>query len=417
MHTTVRAMHTLHAQPTEGDTVAETDHVVYFTVRTAVLVAAPWNTDGYSFSLAMNAHTASFADVYEPVLQELYRRFCAPVGSVRLQRPGHVCTAETCKLVSFVQPSMPPQWGDVFLCLYSNNVHFCGSIMCDLKEEVVLHEGIDNHYVCPLTHMYIAADMDRYEHVYKKQRRLGNADAFDEDECLPPFPGYEAASQECAEQSHTSDGEPLPVTTHVDATAPSTEKIHTRPRVVRGRDGKDPRDVHRRSAVFRNLLETIVPAVRTDSTTVQRLVQQMERVWAFLNMARQHEQGCNKKAHLTPKSFALWFVHCLGRGWSVVLFGHSIELVPCHVNMAMGPVKRNAGYVVNDHTVGEKAVQFLLQRVTEADVLRFVAEGKEAAALRVHDPRSNLYCLPHRPLKKSFLPPALPQPLQRHGHQ
>lgn len=397
----------------ECDDATETD-------RAKVLHSAQHGTDQRPAWLhrprshiAMNIHTASFVDLYEPVLHALYQKFGAPVGAVRLQRTGHVCHADRCRLVSFVMPSMPPQWGDVFLCLHSNNVHFCGGVMCDLKEEVVLHEGIDNHYVCPLTRMYIAADMDRCEHLSRVRRPMGNTEVFDEDECVPPFPPWDPSPPEDTEPSHVSDADHTANDTQTVASDAKTSIAATatpgvRSRTAHDRIANDARDVHRRSAVFSNLLKMAVPAVRIADATLHQLVQQMERVWIFLNKARAHSQGSNKKAHLTPKTFALWFVHCLGSGWSVTLFDHPLQLVPCHADMTMGPVKRNAGYVVNDHTVGEKAVQFLLQRVSQADVLEFVAERTKATAVRVHDSRPKFYCLSHRPLKKPCLSPALP---------
>lgn len=372
----------------------------------------------------MEARLEMFADMYEPVLRALWRYFSGPYSTVRMTRPVHACHAQRCRLVS-LRTSRCSHWSDVFLCLESGNVHFCGGGMCDATMNVYNQTDACNHSVCTLTHLTIASELDhgyqyRPENGDTNQRSFAFEDLDEPDEPQRPEPPPPISDSEDDSSAPATRTVPMQCEgPAVPATAPPPVPAERLPSVTRraahASHNTRPRPNHARATVFRSVLETVLgPALfRLSDDARHALLSGMERTWALLDRVRPPDDQRNKKEHLTPRTFALWFVHWVGQGFSVVLHGQTLPLVPQCPDIALDPVKRNSKYIVHHHTAGEKAVQIRLQRVTAADVRQFAAETTlclphAQRVDRVH---------PHRALQQSDSPRPLPQSQRRNGHQ
>lgn len=256
-----------------------------------------------------------------------------------------------------------------------------------------------NHYECALTHLYVAPDLDRHGFHQKE----AHSDDFDMEQLVDGeiAAAFTDAADATDEAAHPTASQPDP-----PAPAPARSR--------RGR--AQPRNPTVHSDVFADMAMSLLQSC-VSRDDLNKLVKHMNRVWRLLQQARQN-RPLDRYNVLTPKSFALWFLHELPRGWTVTMHGCRLQLVPCVPGVSLDPVKRNDRFEVRHHTLGEKTVQLLLSFLTPEHVAAFSQDEPcdklpPLRLLAANRSQSRV----HRAFSRSAVPSAVPQSCPRPGLQ
>lgn len=375
-----------------------------------------------------------FVEMYRHCLEllskhPLLRRPAAQCA--RVQRSPHECVPGTCVMLSLTaNVVLPRHITDVYVCQQSGNVHLCGINYCSFLRDVHIDNPTCVHNVCMLTCAVIPADYHRRlfgAHPLDDQRE-DDLNALDDDmdvdrdvseevdetalfanrrDALCELGGTalrEVREDECETGSATEhNGPPLGSTAIPPPSVPPvSEELKPALSVPTarstGRHAKGPRRAKRvctaptsqnaavgyvpRRRSFMKTLHAVLPGKRHELYV--RMADGLERIWRLLRNGITEHAHTERRSSLNLHNLTVWYAYCAQTGWNLSLYGRSIQLVPREPELGVDLVQRNDRFDVRHHTLGEKAVQFFLHRITQAQLDAFVREfdpvGLRAAA-------------------------------------